>query len=370
MALSVRFKHRSESSAKNDLRHELRRGPQPKYIDAKRTYLNTVIIEPASPSVLRDLCAERRKLIPMQRRAKITDSVSSSSIITFGVGLQFHVDALNQDRQDELYASVARSVAEHLGIEVTGLVAHRDEVAPHAHGQHPARHPDGRPMGKVITRNVASEIQDVAMEAARPFLPMIERGKKRAERIKDGDDPSTINNRSVRQLHDDLPKEIEARRQELVVAEARVIDMQGRVDKLRDREELSQKEAKRLGTYEKRLADREADLEDVRAAQEAQKEVLQAERAELDREAGRQIDERQELLSEAVDLDQARREIEKQQREIDKLRKALQGVAGAVSSMIGEVADRLGVGRKLREISEVIRSVGIEVDPDDGRPSM
>ena len=225
MALSVRFKHRSESSAKNDLRHDLRRGPQPKYIDKDRTCLNTVIIEPASPSVLRDLCAERRKLIPMQRKAKITESVASSSIITFGRGLQAHVDELDHERQDELFTAVAKAVADHLGIEVTGLVGHRDEVSLHAHGQHPARHPDGRPMSRVITRKVASEIQDVAMEAARSFLPMIERGKKKADRIKDGDDPSTINNRTVRQLHEDLPLEIEARRQELVVAEARVIEL-------------------------------------------------------------------------------------------------------------------------------------------------
>jgi len=207
MAISFRFKHRSESSAKNDIRHDLRRGPQPKYIDGKRSNLNSTIIEPVSPSVLRDLCIERRKLTDIKRASKLNHSVASSFIITFGKGLQKHVNDLSADEQNALYEIVAVAVTDHLGIELTGLVAHRDETASHAHGQCPARHEDGRPMGKVITPTIASTIQDIAMEAAASFLPMIQRGKKKSERIDDGEDPSAIYNRSVKRLHEDLPFE-------------------------------------------------------------------------------------------------------------------------------------------------------------------
>ena len=384
LALSVRFKSRPESSAKNDIRHELRRGPQPAYIDGSRTGLNTVIVKPQSPAVLRDLCAERRALLPMQRKAKATDAISLSSIITFGTGLQPHVEALGQERQDQLYEAVARAVADHIGIEVTGLVAHRDEVGQHAHGQHPGRHPSGLPISKVITRKVASEIQTIAMEAARPFLPMIERGKKKSDRIKNGEPASAIYNRSVRQLHDDFPREIEARRQELVVAEARVIEMEARVAKLREKEELTVKEQKRLETYKKRLTDREAQLEEACRLVEEQQRVqaetaaeLKSDREELEQEAILQIEDRMDLTSDAADLAEAKKEIERQRRElevvrteVEQLRDKLRHVGKIVASWVGEVADHLGVGRKVREIDEVIRSAGIDIGSDDDRPSM
>lgn len=279
MALSFRFQHRSESSAKNDIRHDLRRGPQPKYIDGKRSHLNTVMIEPVSPSYLRDLCAERRELVKTERKVKINHSVASSFIITFGKGLQKHVDALPAEELDALFKAVADAVTDRVGIELTGLVAHRDETAKHAHGQCPARHPDGRAMGQVITRKIASEIQTIAMEAAKPFLPMIERGKPKAKRKADGEDPSAIYHRSVKQLHEDLPKEeaemkgritqlqtvIEAKEELVVEATARVIEMQKRVDKLHAKidagEEMTVAEEKRLKDYERRLNNRSSELQ-------------------------------------------------------------------------------------------------------------
>lgn len=255
MAISVRFKHRSESDAKNDIRHDLRRGPQPKYVDGTRTRMNTTIVQPKSPAILRDLCIKRRELQPMSRKPKGSFTVASSSIITFGRGLKSHVEALDQERQDELYEAVAEAVAAHLGIELTGLVAHRDEVSPHAHGQHPGRHSDGRPMGKVITPTIASELQDIAMAAAKPFLPMVERGKKKADRIADGDDLSKIINRSVRQLHDDMPKEIQAVQAKLSKTKAKLKKNKRLLKKAKsDLANVDAENKKRTAVIEKRLA--------------------------------------------------------------------------------------------------------------------
>jgi len=361
LALSVRFKHRSESSAKNDLRHDLRRGPQPRYIDGNRSHLNSVIIEPVSPSVLRDLCAERRGLLDMKRKRKITESVASSFIVTFGTGLQKHVDALSANDQDALYVSVGAAITDHLGIEMTGLVAHRDETGHHAHGQAPARHPDGRPMGKVITRQIASQIQDIAMEAASSFLPMIERGKRKVDRIADGDDPSTIYNRSVKQLHDDLPAEIEKAEAELVVATDRVREMQDRVDKLAEKISLNVKETKRLATYEKRLNDRKA-TED-KATEEARR--LRADLSAKSDAKLASIKQREQALdvrSHVLDvaeaaLDDWEKAIEVREAEVEVQETRLRRVLQEVQSLIGDVAERLGVARTLAAISDKVRSV-------------
>jgi|DEB0MinimDraft_12_1074336.scaffolds.fasta_scaffold04008_4 predicted nucleic acid-binding Zn-ribbon protein len=315
MALSVRFKHRSESSAKNDIRHDLRRGPQPKYIDAFRSDHNSTIIKPVSPSILRDICAERRELVDTERKAKSNHSVASSFVITFGAGLQRHVEDLSYDLQDALYRAVAEAVTDHIGIELTGLVAHRDETAPHAHGQCPARHQDGRPMGKAITQAIASEIQTIAMQAAAPFLPMIKRGKPKADRIADGEDQSAIYNRSVRQLHEDLPREeaqlkdrisnlgslIEAKEEQLIEATLRVSEMQKRVDKLQnkidDGEALTAAEEKRLATYQKRLDDRNAELDRFQKELERYRDDSKRDQDNLD-EGWTQLSAREEQLIE------------------------------------------------------------------------
>ena len=84
-----------------------------------------------------------------------------------------------------------------------------------------------------------------------------------------------------------------------------------------------------------------------------------------------------DLTSEAVDFAEAKKEIERQRRElevvrteVEQLRDKLRHVRKIVVSWVGEVADRLGVGRKVREIDEVIRSAGIDVDLDEGGPSI
>lgn len=389
-AISIRFKHRNESSAKNDLRHDLRRGPQPKYIDGDRSGLNSVIIQPESPSILRKLCSERRELLDKQRKEKAAPSVASSFIITFGTGLQEHMNELSHDEQNALYEAVAVAATERLGIELTGLVAHRDETAPHAHGQCPARHPEGDPVSKVITPAIASELQDIAMEAARPFLPMIVRGKKKADRIAEGEDASAIYNRSVKQLHEDLPKEISAAEAALAIAQERVDEMQRYLAQTEAKLEAGKgdevKLAKRLATYEKRLADRNAELtaaeDKLRDTEAKAKEI---EQREVSVEAKEKQSERSMIAQDKFDeyLDKRDTEISEKLRAIEEREKQLSRVLSTVSRLVGSVADMLGVGSTLREIRDTIRNAGIEFedpflatpedapqDPDDGLPGL
>lgn len=153
-------------------------------------------------------------------------------------------------------------------------MVHRDETAPHAHGQMLAVNKYGVPVSKVATPTVMSELQDIVHQIALKYLPMCERGTKKADRIERGDDPSKIYNRSVKQLHTDLPKEIEAKQADLdaIAAQiptltARVEEMQGRVDKLENEEkqrELTAAKVKRLRVYRSRLTDRIGDLRSAR----------------------------------------------------------------------------------------------------------
>lgn len=220
MAISIRFEHRAQVPMASRYRHDLRKGPQPWYILMHRSSENSEIVPYTTIRDLKQLCVERREQRQMRRAMKSTAAIGSSFLISFGKGLQPHVEALSVDQQDALYKAVADAVADRLGNQVVGLVAHRDESAPHAHGVLPAVGPDGRPMSKVITRRVASEIQQIAEDATRPFLPMIGPRKKKGDRIYDGDDPVTIYHRSVRQLHDDLPRELAAIRQRAAEAQS------------------------------------------------------------------------------------------------------------------------------------------------------
>lgn len=301
----------------------------------------------------------------MQRKAKASMSVTTGLIITFGHDLQEPVSALSRDEQNQMYLRIAENITEHVGIELTGLVAHRDEVGHHAHGQCPARHPDGRPMGKVLTPAICSEIQTLAMEAAKEFLPMIERGKRKSDRIKDGDDPSTVFNRSVKQLHDDLPDELEAAKDELRVTSSEVLKMKNYVFKLEQKAaqvgELNAKEAKRLATYEKRL--------DVRKAREAEalKVLTRLQRATDEEQDARDI----EQDARDADLDERELAVEVVQAEATALRDKLKGILRFVETNLGAVADMLGVAKTFNAISERIRTVILdEPEPDDdGTPS-
>ena len=67
---------------------------------------------------------------------------------------------------------------------------------------------------------------------------------------------SQIYKRSVQQLHNDLPLELETKREEVSKLNDRADEMRMRVAKLVEKETLNAKEAKRLPTYRNRLAAR------------------------------------------------------------------------------------------------------------------
>ncbi len=285
-AISVRIEHRSIGRAKAARNHDLRLGHIPAYVDQERMGANSIILDPAQPAALRRVCLSNRANRPTQRAMRKDAAIASCFIITFGKAAQPIFEALPPARQDAAYKAVADAVAALLGSEVTGLVAHRDETAPHAHGQMPAVRSDGRPLSKVLTPSMAKQVQDVAAQAIANFAPQIVRGKPKAQRIADGEPRSKTVHRSVQQLHSDLPEEISKKA-------AEIEKLQGRIAKMRAKEELTAANVRTLATYERRLKERLAQMEEkqraladhARALQEQQAEQTARETALAEREA-------------------------------------------------------------------------------------
>jgi tetrahydromethanopterin S-methyltransferase subunit G len=203
-------------------------------------------------------------------------AIAIAGIITFGKEAQPHIEKLSVDEQNELFLESAQEIAKKLGTSLDGLSVHRDESAVHAHFQMTGYGLDGSPLSKKIDIKMCSVLQDIG---AKPFQKIgISRGERIGDRISRGDDYSKTIHRSVRELHSDLPKELEAAHKKVAEMENRVEKTESKLNQVRDQlaqEQSSKRDLKaknealekdqvklekRLKTYEKRLDDRTAEL--------------------------------------------------------------------------------------------------------------
>ena len=205
-SISVRVEHKGKDGATFQNRHDERKGHVPDYVDQSKMHLNSIIISPVSYGVLKQTCDTRRALRPTQKKMKSTAAVATVGIITFSTAAQKVIDTLPVDEQNKIFEDVSKAIAERLDNEITGLVVHRDEYAIHGHFQMPAYSKSGIPTSKIINPKIASGLQDIAGAVVMKYG--ISRGVKKAVRVANGDDPKKTRNRSVKQLHEDLPAEI------------------------------------------------------------------------------------------------------------------------------------------------------------------
>jgi hypothetical protein len=212
--VNVRVKGEKQSATNGQSRHDTRTGKQPNYVDGSKAHLNSIIIHPMSAANLKKLCEERRFANGAKRAMKSNAHIAMTGIITFGKQAQPTINALSKHEQDDLFKDIAESIAKKFDVGLTGLTVHRDESAIHAHFQMPNIHKSGRPLSKM--KVMYSELQDEAGKCVNHLD--ITRGVKKQERIKMGDDPSTYINRSVKELHNDLPKELARSRAHLATA--------------------------------------------------------------------------------------------------------------------------------------------------------
>lgn len=294
-AASVRLKAKSMSKAYGQRRHDFRTGRQPTYVDGARTHRNRALLVPRPlPEIRREVVALRREG-GARRALKSNAAIVTAGIITFGVEAAAMFGRLEIERQDEAFQSLGEAIAKRLGTTLEGLVVHLDETTIHAHFEMRGYDDDGTPISKVATFRVMSELQDLTAEIMGRFCPGIERGHKKWDRIETGADYAATLNRSVKELHRDLPGEIEVLRTELALLRAEeaalevsVAKTRGHLAKLEAKVVLNEKEEKRLAVYAARLegkeavqADMQARLERLMAAMDTRDAEIAAEEAAI-----------------------------------------------------------------------------------------
>lgn len=349
-AASTRIQSATAKSLPGQIRHDLRRGPQPAYVNKKRSHLNRVLIEPPSPLNMAVICESRRNIRDTERAIKSNAAISTLGVITFGSDAAKMFEALTPEQQDAAFREVAEAVADRLSTSLHALVVHLDESTIHAHYQLAAFNRFGEPLSKATRPAVMSELQDITAEIMARHCPGIERGNRYGDRLAAGADFADTIHKSVKELHRTLPADLAAKRAVLADlaqaetdAQIRVDEMQGRVDKLIGKAELSDKEVKRLQTYEKRLADRVAELEKAQA-------VSEAARAEADRLA-----------------DLARTDRQDEEARAEKIRDKVSAVTDAVSSLAEEISagtiSRLPDGKIMSKAPERLKPAFPEIRP-------
>lgn len=309
-AASVRIQSDPAGRAGGQRQHDLRHAPIPGYVDRDRMILNSVVMEPLTPGALRTICKERRSLRRTQRAMKRNASVAISGIIVFGRGVQADFEALAIPDQDAAYRDVAEAIAARLNTTVTGLVAHRDETAPHAHFQLPAFDLAGNAISSMTKRAVTAELQTITAQVMQRHVVRMERGRSKYDRLRSGANYADTLHRSVQELHYDLPAEIataQARRDALHQEAGKVA---ARIAKLQAQEALTAKEIKRLETYERRLRAKQDELAELEA-EALRLRHLMAQDQTLAAEARRIADAQWDRASAALDAQiaaEARRE--------------------------------------------------------------
>ena len=120
-----------------------------------------------------------------------------------------------------------------LQTQLESLVVHGDEAAPHAHFMLRGYCDDGQPVSKRATYRVTRQMQDIAAEVIQQYCPDIERGHTKWDRLENGADHAETINRSVKQLHEDLPKEIAVKQAELQILVDEMVALTASIDKTR-----------------------------------------------------------------------------------------------------------------------------------------
>lgn len=252
-AVMVRVEVKNSRQYSGQRKHDLRIGPQPKYVAADRADLNRVVIEPPRPKALKDACNARREARGVKRAMKSNAGIAAVGIVGFGSEAKKIFEELSQETQDAAFLEVGQAVAEEANTRLVGLVVHLDETSIHAHLTFEGYDMDGRPLSDTMKRGMMRRFQDRAAEVMVAYAPGIERGRSRVVRQQNGASYAETLHASVADLHERLPTEIAAAEAKLDALEGAIAKNQGYIDKLREKSELNAKEAKRLATYEGRL---------------------------------------------------------------------------------------------------------------------
>ena len=280
-AISVRLKGKRQAQAYGQRHHDYRQGPQPQYVDMDRAHLNRVLI---APRPIKEIMKEVEGLrMDRIRKMKSNACIVTAGIITFGSVAARWFEDLSIEDQDASFIDVAQRIAERLNTRLEGLVVHRDEATIHAHFELRGYSNAGEPLSKAMKPIIMSELQDIAAAAAQRYCPLIERGNKKQDRLAAGGNYAETVNKSVKQLHRELPQDLENLKQKVAATAAEIEDLEASAAKTRrhlkaleGERVLSEKKIKRAAVYKTRLEKKEAELAALDAQMALRQQALEA----------------------------------------------------------------------------------------------
>lgn len=251
-------------------RHDLRLGKQPDYVDPSRSSENrTLFIAPSFRADGEEFIDASRSAIEARTKRKTTKAAYwRTAIITFSREAQERLKAAGKLPHDEALMAF-QAFGYRRKVKLLSVIFHGDEASPHYHASFEGV--DDKGYSLRLSKADLSAEQDHAAMAFEPFGFV--RGRRKADRRKDGEPASTWIHRSVSELHADLPKELAALRQKIAALEEKARVNDARAAKARTKaeadEDRASKAAKNLAIYERRATEARAEVERLTAEAKA-----------------------------------------------------------------------------------------------------
>ncbi|OOY26424.1 hypothetical protein BMI90_17935 [Thioclava sp. L04-15] len=329
--------------------HDYRLGRIPAYVDQTKLRDNRVLMRLRPLTQVRAENARLREQAGRQRKMKSNAAVVLRGVISFGVLAARDFKKLSPKRQNRAFRKLARSLAKKFATKVESLVVHLDETTIHAHFMLRAYDHSGHALSDKIKRDATASIQDLTHRVLACFCPGIQRGHRKLDRLAAGANYVETLHRSVRALHQDLPREIEEREAELAALEVAKTELLASIDEGRkDLDRLSEEQrterlalASQKTEMEARVREIDAQDADVRAREEKQ----QKREVELDRREASVIKDKADLAKErgaqrlvADQLAKRSEEVEAARTEAEKIQITYQDALAAMEGALAEIA--------------------------------
>lgn len=356
LTVSVRTEYVNAKKLAFQQKHDGRERKRiPHYINPELSRLNECVIDKgiSAKELLETNRAVRQKAVeegrcPLKRIRSIknTDAIAYRGIITWGTEAQKIINSLDGETQKKLYLEIARRISKEAEVPLLSLYIHRDEQAPHAHFTMNKFKRDGSTVN--LKKQDLKRFQDIAGEVCGEFGLPISRGVPKEQRIAEGAPAWEYLHKTVRELHESLPKELEMKEQELRQIEA---DLKRRRDELdavrREIEELEEARKKRL-----------KDVEDKQRLIEKAKRQLEELAA-----AGRAESEKAQKLEKRISVYENRistyeREISEKEQSLNEKNKELEGMMQALEvygKLLAERKDKAEETEKLKVENERLK---------------
>lgn len=213
--VSVRVKGLRAPRSPGAFGHDSRTGFVPKNIDQSRSHLNKVLIGDMTQESL-DRARQEQEIrirIYTKKAPRKDANYFISGVITFSKEAR---NAVNRHFPDEQAQAFVGDFARRFKLKILYLIRHSDESTTHYHFMTENVDNQGCAIGRKLNQKALSEIQDRAGEIFGKIG--LTRGVKKKERLEKGEPYAMTVHRSVRQLHEDLPREIvvlEAKRDQI-----------------------------------------------------------------------------------------------------------------------------------------------------------